>query len=56
MLVETRRLSSFCIRTSIVGQEESIWLAQSEGRRKNSDDRTQTSIIKMLSMSSESKD
>lgn len=55
MLQESKRLSSY-IRSSILYREESIWLAQSEGRRKNSDDRTQTAILKMLSLSSDQRD
>lgn len=51
MLEESKRLSSY-IRSSVVLNEESVWLAQSEGRRKNSNDRTQISVLKMLSMSS----
>ena len=55
MLQESKRLSSY-IRSSILHGEESVWLAQSEGRRKNSDDRTQTAILKMLSLSSKERD
>lgn len=52
MLVESKRLSNY-IRSSVVGDEASVWLAQSEGRRKNSDDRTQTAVLKMLTLSAE---
>lgn len=52
MLLESKRLSSY-IRSSVAGGESSVWLAQSEGRRKNSDDRTQTAVLKMLSLSAE---
>lgn len=31
-------------------KKESVWLAQREGRAKNSDDRTQTSLLKMLTL------
>ena len=31
--------------------EESIWIAQREGRAKDSNDRTQGSVLKMLNMS-----
>lgn len=34
----------------------SVWLAQREGRAKDGNDRTQPSVIKMLTMSGESKD
>ncbi|MDO5017471.1 MAG: 1-acyl-sn-glycerol-3-phosphate acyltransferase [Porphyromonas sp.] len=52
MLVESKRLSDY-IRSSIGTDEASVWLAQSEGRRKNSDDRTQTAVLKMLTMSAD---
>lgn len=52
MLVESKRLASY-IRSSVAGGESSVWLAQSEGRRKNSDDRTQTAVLKMLTLSAE---
>lgn len=55
MLVESKRLSMY-IRSCIAYNEESVWLAQSEGRRKNSDDRTQLAVLKMLTMSSDEKD
>lgn len=51
MLEESKKLSTY-IRSTLAYQEESVWLAQSEGRRKNSDDRTQTSVLKMLTLSS----
>ncbi|MDD7437997.1 MAG: 1-acyl-sn-glycerol-3-phosphate acyltransferase [Bacteroidales bacterium] len=52
MLLESKRLSSY-IRSSVSGNEASAWLAQSEGRRKNSDDRTQTAVLKMLTLSAD---
>lgn len=55
LLVESKRLSAY-IRSSVVLNEESVWLAQSEGRRKDSDDRTQTSVLKMLNLSAEKLD
>jgi len=39
------------IRHTILETKESIWIAQREGRSKDSDDRTQTSILKMFNMS-----
>jgi len=39
------------IRHTILKTKESIWIAQREGRAKDSDDRTQTSILKMFNMS-----
>lgn len=47
----SRKLSAY-IRDNIVGSESSIWIAQREGRAKDSNDRTQESLLKMLSMSS----
>lgn len=49
-LEESKRLSHY-IRTSITTQEGSVWIAQREGRAKNSDDRTQPALLKMLTMS-----
>lgn len=50
MLEESQRLSHY-IRTSITTGESSVWIAQREGRAKNSDDRTQPALLKMLTMS-----
>lgn len=36
-------------------KKESVWLAQREGRAKNSDDRTQPSLLKMLTLGAEKK-
>ncbi len=47
----SRKLSAY-IRDNIEGAENSIWIAQREGRAKDSNDRTQESLLKMLSMSS----
>ncbi|MDO5036440.1 MAG: hypothetical protein Q4D93_05720 [Porphyromonas sp.] len=55
MLAESERLSHY-IRTSIVGGEESVWLAQREGRTKDSNDTTQTALLKMLTLSSNERD
>lgn len=49
-LIESGRLSHY-IRTSITTGEGSVWIAQREGRAKNSDDRTQPALLKMLTMS-----
>lgn len=46
----SRRLSAY-IRHTIEDTKESIWIAQREGRAKDSDDRTQGSVLKMLNMS-----
>lgn len=55
MLEESKKLSMY-IRSSVGYDEESVWLAQSEGRRKDSNDRTQTSVLKMLTLSSSERD
>lgn len=39
------------IRETITEKRNSIWLAQREGRAKDSDDRTQESLLKMLTIS-----
>ena len=39
------------IRETITQKRNSIWLAQREGRAKDSDDRTQESLLKMLTIS-----
>ncbi|MDR1729365.1 MAG: 1-acyl-sn-glycerol-3-phosphate acyltransferase [Prevotellaceae bacterium] len=46
----SKRLSAY-IRQNITEKRNSIWIAQREGRAKNADDRTQESLLKMLSMS-----
>lgn len=50
MLKESMTLSRY-IRKTITEGEESVWIAQREGRAKDSDDRTQPSVLKMLAMS-----
>ncbi len=44
------RLSSY-IRRNIVEKRSKVWIAQREGRAKDANDRTQESLLKMLSMS-----
>ena len=44
-----RQLSGY-IHFAITQKHESVWIAQREGRAKDSDDRTQESLIKMLSI------
>ena len=51
-LLASAQLSSY-IHHTIKETKESIWIAQREGRAKDSDDKTQTSIIKMLNMGGE---
>ena len=50
MLDVSRTLSAY-IRHTINDTKESIWIAQREGRAKDSNDRTQGSVLKMLNMS-----
>lgn len=48
-LLASAQLSSY-IHHTIKETKESVWIAQREGRAKDSDDKTQTSILKMLNM------
>jgi hypothetical protein len=50
MLEVSKELSAY-IRHTITVTKDSIWIAQREGRAKDSNDRTQGSILKMLNMS-----
>jgi len=48
-LLASAQLSSY-IHHTIKETKESVWIAQREGRAKDSNDKTQTSILKMLNM------
>lgn len=50
-LLESSQQLSRYIRFVIEQKKAPVWLAQREGRAKDSDDRTQKSVLKMLSMS-----
>jgi hypothetical protein len=50
VLESSQRLSAY-IAHAIMDRNQSIWIAQREGRAKDSNDRTQESLLKMLSMS-----
>ena len=50
-LLESSKQLSRYIRFVIEQKESPVWLAQREGRAKDSDDRTQKSVLKMLTMS-----
>ena len=50
MLEVSKNLSGY-IHHAINEVKESVWIAQREGRAKDSDDRTQGSVLKMLAMS-----
>ncbi len=45
----SKQLSEY-IHYAIKDKKESVWIAQREGRAKNSDDRTQMSVLKMLGL------
>ncbi len=49
MLASSKRLSSY-IHYDIAERQQPVWIAQREGRAKDSNDRTQEGLIKMLSM------
>src|SRR5690554_66575 len=49
MLTVSKHLSDY-IHDTIRDRNQSIWLAQREGRAKDSNDRTQTSLLKMLTL------
>ncbi len=53
-LMASKHLSEY-IHHAISTKEESVWIAQREGRAKNSDDRTQDSLLKMLALYPEDK-
>jgi len=48
MLESSKRLSSYIAKT--IREKQSVWIAQREGRAKDSNDRTQESLLKMLNM------
>lgn len=49
MLRSSQLMSSY-IHYAVTGKKENIWIAQREGRAKDSNDRTQDSVLKMLAM------
>lgn len=52
MLAASKRLAEYM--HFVIGQKhDNIWIAQREGRAKDSDDRTQPSILKMMAMGGE---
>jgi hypothetical protein len=48
ILESSKRLSTYIAKT--IDENQSIWIAQREGRAKDSNDRTQESLLKMLNM------
>lgn len=49
MFKSSKHMSAY-IHYAITCKHENVWLAQREGRAKDSDDRTQPSVLKMLAM------
>ena len=49
-MLEVSNLLSQYIHYAITEKKESVWIAQREGRAKDSNDRTQESLLKMLAM------
>lgn len=52
MLESSARMSRY-MHYTIAAKRQSIWIAQREGRAKDSDDRTQESVLKMLAIGGE---
>lgn len=52
MLANSRRMSEY-MHVVIGEKHDNVWIAQREGRAKDSDDRTQSSILKMMAMGGE---
>jgi 1-acyl-sn-glycerol-3-phosphate acyltransferase len=55
-LLEASRTLSAYIHHTIKDGKESVWIAQREGRAKDSNDQTQSSLLKMLNMAGEHKE
>ncbi len=52
-MLNSSQLMSRYIHFAVTQKHENIWIAQREGRAKDSDDRTQESVLKMLAMGGE---
>lgn len=52
MLLSSKRMSQY-MHFAIAEKHENIWIAQREGRAKDSNDRTQESVLKMMAMGGE---
>lgn len=50
MLEVSKHMSEY-IYDTVVNRDQSIWIAQREGRAKDSNDKTQTSLLKMFTLS-----
>mgnify|MGYP002626093639 CR=1 FL=1 len=55
MLASSQLMSRY-IHYAVTGKRENIWIAQREGRAKDSDDRTSDAVLKMLAMGGELKE
>ena len=55
-MMRSSQLMSSYIHYAVTQKKENIWIAQREGRAKDSDDRTQDSVLKMLSMGGDLKE
>ena len=49
-VIETSKHLSHYIHKTVKDDNQSVWIAQREGRAKDSNDRTQTSLLKMLAL------
>ena len=54
ILDASKHLSEYIFDT-VVNRKQSVWIAQREGRAKDSNDKTQTSLLKMLTLHNSSK-
>ncbi len=52
MLASSKRMSEY-MHFAVAEKHENIWIAQREGRAKDSNDRTQESLLKMMAMGGE---
>jgi hypothetical protein len=50
-MITSANMRSHYLRDVILENQDSVWIAQKEGRTKNGDDRTQHSLLKMFRMS-----
>ena len=55
-MMRSSQLMSRYIHYAVTQKKENIWIAQREGRAKDSDDRTQDSVLKMLAMGGDGND
>lgn len=53
MLASSKRMSQY-MHFAILEKKENVWISQREGRAKDSNDRTQESVLKMMAMGGDS--